>query len=146
MRAGIFWEARRGEGGPRAGKRLLAGSQPLAGLDPPPGVWGGVRLQKSPAPPPKAIVGLGGYVEVRVTTADSGSPRLRVEGRVGCLVRRGRRGGGLRKGLQQRPAAGTCPLMGSRGPQWRLKLGLGSQRQVATLESRDKYQLRNKGN
>jgi len=35
-------------GGPGARKRLLAGSRPLAGLDPPPGGWGGVRLKKGP--------------------------------------------------------------------------------------------------
>jgi len=38
-----------GRGGPTAGKRLLAGSQSLAGLDPPPGGWGGVGIKKSPA-------------------------------------------------------------------------------------------------
>jgi len=32
--------------GPGAGKRLLVGSQPLAGLDPPPRGWGGVRLKQ----------------------------------------------------------------------------------------------------
>jgi len=34
-RAAMFWEMLDG-GSPGAGKRLLAGSQPLAGLDPPP--------------------------------------------------------------------------------------------------------------
>jgi len=38
-----------GRGVPGLGKRLLAGPQPLAGLDTPRG-WGGVRLKKGPGP------------------------------------------------------------------------------------------------
>jgi len=38
-------------GGPGAEKRQLAGSQPPAGLDPPPPGWGALRLKKGPALP-----------------------------------------------------------------------------------------------
>jgi len=51
---GPFLTTPRRGGDPGAGKGLLAGSQPLAGLDPP-GGWGGVRLKKGPGVHPRPV-------------------------------------------------------------------------------------------